>query len=244
MKKVSLETRVLEDMEIMREHLERDGEVPATVFFHFDKTPRKIANLMNQTKMGKMPVKNGFFYAITDGMVMENRREFMAHLGTIFAAMTLLGVMDEPKQIVFCAEAFASVQKQKGKKKPKMIRPSEDPNARDVYIAAGTDQTGKQYVMIKEKKIKMIKDENGTALRAELVPINENDEVMAAHEDAQSPLIEIFFETYNQSKEKMKADKSYEQFQEMAQEDPTEAFNQGMQAAIMMTKMSLIKQMM
>jgi hypothetical protein len=30
----------------------------------------------------------------------------------------------------------------------------------------------------------------------------------------------------------------------MAQEDPTEAFNQGMQAAIMMTKMSLIKQMM
>jgi hypothetical protein len=238
MKSVSLETRVADDMSIMQEHLERDGEVPATIFFHFDKNPTKIANFMNKTKIGKMPVKQGFFYALTDGMVMENRREFMAHLGTIFAAMNLLGVLEEPKQIVFCAEAFASKQ-EKTKNKKKIVRPAEDPNAIDVYIAAGADITGQQHVMIKEKKIKMVKDTEGTALRAELVPVS--DSSFAEQHETNSPLTEIFYDTFNQSKQKMLSDKSYEQFQAMASEDPIEAFRQGMEAAITMTKLSFIK---
>lgn len=234
MTKESIETQVIADSAIMEEYLRRDGEVPPVLFFHFPKLNRQIAKLMNKVPAGKMPVKNGFFLSLNDPVLMENRHDFLQHMGTIIATMELLSVLEAPDSIVFCAEGWASEQDPQKTKK----RPSQDPKAKDVFISSGLTRDGLLYVDVKEKQLKMVKVNGKQAIQPELVPFGDKS---SAH--ASAPILESFFEAYNQTIEKMKVDKGYQQFEEMAKEDPVEAFRQGLDAAITMTKLLAISGM-
>lgn len=232
MTNVTIEKRVNEDGAIMEEYLYKDGEVPPVIFFHFPKINRKIANMMNKVPVGKLPVKNGFFLSLNDPLLMANRHDFLHHMGTIIAAMELLEVLEAPESVVFCAEGWASSEDPKKSKR----RPSEDPKAKDVFITTGVSRDGETYVDVKEKVLKMVKIDGKKALRPELVPLDDKESGQAS-----APLLEAFFDSYKSTIEKMRKDKSYKQFEEMAKEDPVEAFRQGMEAAMTMTKIMAIK---
>ncbi len=232
MTNVTIEKQVLEDGAIMEDYLSRDGEVPPVLFFHFPKINRKIANMMNKVPVGKLPVKNGFFLSLNDPLIMDNRHEFLHHMGTIIAAMELLEVLETPQSIVFCAEGWASSLDPKKTKK----RPSEDPKATDVFITSGMTKDGETYIDVKEKRLKMVKVDGKKALKAELVPFGDK-----SSGEASAPILDAFFTSYHSTIEKMRKDKSYKQFEEMAKEDPVEAFRQGMEAAMTMTKMTALK---
>lgn len=227
--KTSIKDRVSEDMALMEQFIVRDGDVPATVFFHFDKVNRKIANMMNKVPAGKIAVKNGFFYAINDPEILENRIHLMAHLGTIFAAMKLLDVIEEPKQVVLCAEAFMSTR-------PKKVRPSEDPKAKDVFIGAGLTIDGDMEAEVKEKRMKIIKDGEESRIEAELVPFKQETSMV------DSPSLTAFFESYKHALTSLEKDGSYKQFVKTASEEPVDTFRQAFEAALIITRIGAMTQ--
>jgi hypothetical protein len=235
MSKISLEERVIEDMAIMEDYMKKDGEIPAVLFFHFDKVPKKIANFMNKMPEGSMPVKDGFFYAITDPVLMEYRHSFLKHLATVFAALNILKVIEDPKQLIFCAEAFAS--EASSIKDAKRVRPSEDPKAKDVFIASGITIEGEQFAKVKEKKLKMVKKGKNSLIETELVALEPEDGLNMVH----SPILESFFKVLKQTKVEMIKDKKIEDFAELASENPVEAFKQAFAAAITMTQLTAFK---
>lgn len=225
-KTITLEEYVKEDGKMMEEYLYRDGEVPPVIFFHFPKINRKIANMMNQIPAGKMNVKNGFFIALNDRRLMESRGEFLHYMGSILAALEKLNVLEAPEAVVFCAEGWASTTDNKGKL-PK--RPSKDPEAKDVFIASGINKEGEFIVDVKEKVMKMVKVEGGKAIKPELIPMMDN-----SAGDAYSPLLADFFKGY--TKALADPDKGWQMFSKMAEEDPIDAFRQGVAAAITLTR--------
>lgn len=234
MTNVTLEKRVKEDAAIMEEFLYRDGEVPPVLFFHFPKINRKIASMMNKIPAGKLPVKNGFFLSLNDQILMDNRHEFMHHMGVIIAAMTLLKVLEAPESIVFCSEGWASSSDTPTPK----VRPSKDPKAKDVFVISGRNSEGATYIDIKEKLLKMVKVDGQKAIKPELVPMED----LSAGE-GMSPLLESFFESFTTHLKKMGEDKSYMTFSHQAAEDPVDAFRQGIEAAMIMTKLSALKRL-
>lgn len=224
----TLEKQVKEDGAIMEEYLYRDGEVPPVIFFHFPKIDKKIANMMNKVPAGKLPVKKGFFLSLNDQVLMENRRDFLHHMGVICAAMELLKVLEAPESVVFCSEGWASTEDAINKG----LRPSQDPKAKDVFIISGLSSTGDTIAEMKEKRMKMVKVRGKQAIVPELLPVSEEETKTAS-----SPLLEAFFSSYRESIVKMRIDKSYKQFERMAESDPLDAFRQGVEAAITMTKL-------
>lgn len=237
-KEITIAEQVREDAAIMEEYLHKDGEVPPVIFVHFKKINRKIANMMNAVPAGKLKVKNGFFLSLNEPLVMSARYEFLGHLGTIMAAMNLLNVLEEPEALVFCSEGWASEADPKSKKK--QVRPKDDPKAKDVFIASGINKNGDVFVDIKEKKIKMVEIDGEKALKAELVKVDKYADNPA---DTRADVLEPFFASYKSTHEKMSKDKTYMQFSKQAEEDPVEAFRQGIEAALMMARLQALKSM-
>lgn len=228
MTKFKLEKQLKEDSGIMEEYLYRDGEVPPVLFFHFPKINKKISNMMNKVPAGNLPVKNGFFMSLNEQVLMENRATFLHYMGTIVATMQLLKVLEAPESVVLCAEGWASdVDDIK-----KGTRPSKDPKAKDVFIVSALSKDGEMIADVKEKRLKMVKINGKKAIQPELIDMMDNTAGMAS-----SPLLEEFFLSYNSSLAKLRVDKGYEMFQSMAENDPVDAFRQGVEAAIIMTKM-------
>lgn len=234
MKKIStLENQVLEDMSLMEEFLHKDGEVPPVIFIHFKKLNRKIANMMNKVPAGKLKVKQGFFLSLNEPMIMSVRKEFMRHLGAVIAALNVLNVLEEPEAIIFCSEGWAST---KNINEKLTQRPSEDPKAKDVFIGSGTNNEGEKYIIMKEKHLKMVEIDGKKVLKPELIHIT-----TVGTGDAYTTVLEPFFESYHNAHKKMKKDKTYTQFSRQAEEDPVEAFRQGIEAVMMMARLAAMR---
>ena len=228
MKNITTKQRVLDDAKIMEGFLASDGEVPTVVFIHFSKINPKIANMMNRIESGKLPVKQGFFIALTEQVITENRVNFLKYLGMVIPTLELLGVVEAPESIVLCTEAWASTDL-------KVTRPSKDPKAKDVFVSTGLGIDGKSFFTIKEKVMKMVKVDGKTAIDTELVPLTET-----SPDNMTSPILDSFFESYHDTLKKSKKEKGWKQFQTLADEDPVESFRQAIAAAITLTKLSAV----
>ena len=233
MTKEKLEEHLMTDMSLLEERIIADGEVPAVVFFHFDKVNKKIASMMNTLPIGKMPVKNGFMYAINDPILMKNRVSLMAHLGTIFAVMKILKVLEQPTALVFCAEAYASISEDGTL--PKM-RPSKDPKAKDIFIGGALTFDGVDAVHVKEKHMKIVKRGKKTYITPELTIMENSDDI-----EMYSPVLKVFFESYKESLKKIASESEHQEFMQMAEDDPVDAFRQGVEAAILLTRIRSIE---
>ncbi len=232
MTNLKIRKQVQEDAAIMEEYIYKDGEIPPVFFVHFPKLSRKISNLMNTLPVGTLPVKKGFFVSLNDPFLMEKRHEFFQHLGTVIAVLELLKVVEAPESIVFCTEAWASLNDPEITK----IRPSKDPKAKDIFLANGLTRTGESFVTVKEKHIEIVKKGKKQAVKYLLVPINDQSKKLPP-----VPLLNVFFESYTASLQKMATDKGYRQFEAQAKENPTEAFRQAIEAAMTMAKMAALK---
>lgn len=221
-----IKSTVEHDHSLIAPHLIKDGEVPPILFFHFKKLNKDISKLMNQMKDGSLDVKNGFYISLNDPDLMESRTTLLKNLAAVFAAMKHLDVLSDVEAIVFTSEAFASEDASK--------RPSEDKNAKEVFMSYGQSSDGKSFSVFDKKLIKLAKKKGEMVTSIELA---KDPDFESEFSSTASPVLDLFWETYKEMLVKVKEDGQHEVFIEHAKEDPVHVFIQGLQAALMASKL-------
>lgn len=217
------------DMKAIEPLFIQDGGMPPVIVFHIPKVNKEIANLMNNLNGGKVKIKSGFLYAISDPVLAENRGLFFRSLATVMGAMVHLKVLEKIESLVFISEAYASEQSTKSKK---VVKPSEDPKAVSVYLGAGLDMaTGEIKFITREKKYTT----DGAGFKIVLSESPNN----VGETDVESPLFAEFKEAYeivlNAPEDRMP---DINQLRE-ADEKPVDNFLFGFQAAVQFTHMRI-----
>jgi len=224
-----LEKVANDDMLLLNEFMKEKGGIPPVLFIHFKDINKDIAKMMNQSSRGNIKVKNGFYIAINDPFAITYRHDFVGYLGAVMATLKILGVIPEPESIVMCTEAWAS--------RKEGVRPSKDPEAIDALVLTALSIKNEKYLKIFEKRVKVTNSNkvDDSMFSVEFVSNSELDE-MGKEGTSELPLLDKFYESYNEGLIEMNKNRELKRFKESADTDPVSLFQQAVSAAFAMTK--------
>lgn len=222
---ISIKKRTQDDHKLLSSHFIKDGSVPPIVFFHFSELDKDISEMMNKTRDGSLAVKDGFYLSLTGDSIRESQGKVLSNLALIFAALKHLDVLGELESIVFTTEAY-------GTEVETDVEDFDFENAKSMFTSFGVDKNGKKFQVVEDKLITLSTEGAELVSTIELKPTT----VVLDTETANSPIINLLWETYVEGLEFVKKDSKYLEFVGEAKDDRVHVFISAIQAALQTNK--------